>query len=101
MNALAAYAPAGLIALAALTSPIALSATSAPPRVGEPVIVLTAPWRPAEDVISASDGVLLDRSVFPFVAVAYAPETDFFARLEATGALSLLNTRFGALLLCG
>lgn len=81
-----------VLAAASLAGPAAVAALSAdPPRPGRPVLVLTAPWTGAAEVVRAAGGTLLPGGAAGFAALAFLDAPDVAARLAAAGAWVALD----------
>ncbi len=81
-----------------------ISAANAPPRAGDPIIVVAPPWRDAAAVTKAAGGRVIGPRPAPLAVLAEPPAGgdpgDFRARLRAAGALLVFDaTRLAAI--CG
>ncbi len=81
-----------VICLNLLLAPVALIA-GAPPQLGEPLVVVVAPWGDADaaDVIAMAGGQVFGPDQPVLASVAIYDDPVFLDRLDAHGALFVLS----------
>ena len=80
-------------------NPLAALGALSPPRDG-PVVVLTAPWTSAAEVVERAGGAAIGVSSLGPVALGHAGGAGFAADLRRGGAWAVLDGRRAALI-CG
>ena len=86
-----------LVLGSALAGPVATLATL-DPRPGEPVLAVFWPWQDAEGRVRAADGRVIGPVRAPMAVLATGDAPDFADRLNAQGALAVLDGTAIALL---
>ncbi len=79
-----------VICLNLLLAPVALIA-GAQPQLGEPLVVVAAPWVDAADVIAKAGGRVIGPEQPVLANIAIYDDPAFLDRLEAHGALFVLS----------
>lgn len=90
-----------LLAFVAIAPPVLALAAAAPPTDGAPMVVITAPWRTATDVVDRAGGVVLADGRLTNIASTYAPADGYADALRGAGAWAVLSGDFSGFLCAG
>ena len=83
--------PAAAAIVLAAAAPLAVAVAQNPPRPGEPVVVMTAPWNSVSELAEKADVNLVAPGRVAAVGLVWSRDGDFDERLYAAGALLLLD----------
>jgi hypothetical protein len=89
-----------LLALVIVAPPLLAGAALPPPAPGAPAVVVTAPWRSAQDAVTRAGGVMLRDGRTGGIALSYSPDPGYADALRAAGAWAVLSADL-ADALCG
>lgn len=83
--------PAAVALTITVVAPVALALSHAPPRPGEPVVVIGAPWTQASALVFAAGGRLVAPGRVASIALAWSDNAAFTSDLYRSGAWFVLD----------